>query len=122
MELFWFKLKRPSYYSCLQGTGAMFYKGTAMEYERGSRGLSILNTHDFAEKGEDICFTWPLPGQIGTTSSGQLKRACQALPELDAIVLPYPIGGVPAQNWEAPVERKYRERLIPQAPGVPDIE
>ena len=87
----------------------MFYKGTAMEYERRSRGLSVLNTHDFAEKGEDICFTKPLPDQIGATSSGQLKRACQALPELDAIVLPYPIGGVRAQNWDAPVERKYRE-------------
>jgi hypothetical protein len=61
----------------------MFYKGTAMEFQRRSDGLAALNSHDFSADGEDICIT-------GAISSDQLKRACQALPELDAIVPPFP--------------------------------
>jgi hypothetical protein len=110
VELFWFKLGRPSYYSCLQGTGAMFYKGTAMEYQRRSDGLSALNTHDFSDRDEDICSAKSYPEQAGATSSGQLKLACQALPELDVIVLPYPISDVHSQIWVAPVEREYSEK------------
>lgn len=108
LELLWFKLAHPSYYSCPQGTGAMFYKGTAMEYVRRSRALSVLNSHDFSESDKHICFTKPFPGQDGATSSEALKLACQALPELDAIVLPYPIAFVRSANWLAPVEREYR--------------
>jgi hypothetical protein len=110
VELLWFKLGRPSYYSCLHGSGAMFFKSTAMEYQRRSRGLSVLNTRDFSDSVEDMCFPKPLPGQAGATSTGQLKLACQALPELDAIVLPYPISGVRSQIWVAPVEREYLEK------------
>jgi hypothetical protein len=43
-----------------------------------------------------------------------LKRSAEArLPgsaELDAIVLPYPIGAVRSQIWAAPVEREYIEK------------
>jgi hypothetical protein len=108
-ELFWFKLKRPIYYSCLQGAGAMFHKGTAMEYERRSRGLSVLNSHDFSDSDEDLCFTKPFPGQAAAPTSSQLKSACQVLPELDTIVLPYLISGIPSKIWVAPAGRSERD-------------
>ncbi len=100
LKLFWFKLARPSYYSCQQGSGIMFYKGTAMEYQRRSRGLSVLNSMDFSDSGESLCFS--LTGQRGAASKHELELACQALPELDAIVLSYPASGVRSSisKWE----------------------
>ena len=109
MDLFWFKLGRPSYYSCFQGTGAVFYKVTALEFQRRSEGLAALNTHDFSSRTDDICITKPLPSQTSTTSKDQLKRACEALPEVDAIVLPNLVIGVRSLSWQAPAEREYRD-------------
>lgn len=109
LRLLWFNLERPSYYSCQQGSGIMFYRGTALEYQRRSRGLSVLSTRDFSDSEESMCFTKPLTGQRGAASRHELELACQALPELDAIVLSYPVSGVRFSIWEAPVEREDRE-------------
>ena len=87
----------------------MFYRGTATEYMRRSRALSVLNSHDFSDSDANICFTKPFPEQFGAATREALERTCQALPELDAIVLPYPIAGVRSSNWVAPVEREYME-------------
>jgi hypothetical protein len=103
VEFVWFKLKRPSYYSCLQGTGAMFYAGTALEYQRRSKALAGLNTRDFAESSEDPCVPKLNPEQRGPVRKEQLTVSCQALPELDTVILTQAIPGVKHTSWQSPV-------------------
>jgi hypothetical protein len=39
LELLWLRLKRPSYFSCAQAAGVMFFRGTAMAYAHRSESL-----------------------------------------------------------------------------------
>jgi hypothetical protein len=115
--LVWLKLRRPSYYSCVQGSGAMFYAGTAREYQRRSAALSVLNTLDFADQPGEICPLRADPGRRGPSSWRALASACRTLPELDAVVLDHPVAGVLAQTWRAPAPRD-PERPLDWGPGV----
>lgn len=106
-ELMWFKLRQPSYYSCAQGAGAMFFRGTALAYQQRSTALSLLNTADFSPTPgtSRLCFAKPNPTAMGPTRVSQLARACTALPGLDLIVLRNGIDGMPGTRWRAPVTR-----------------
>jgi hypothetical protein len=107
VELLWFKLGHPSYYSCIQGTGSQFYRRTAMEFERRSVGLAGLNTGDFGdiEPVPSACAPKQYPEDNGPGSEAQLTTACRALPELDAIVLTTPLPAAPYREWHAPVSQ-----------------
>jgi hypothetical protein len=56
-----------------------------------------------------MCCPRPLPDQGGAISRDEPKLVCQAQPELDAILLPYPISGVRSWIWDSLAEREYRE-------------
>jgi hypothetical protein len=99
----WLKLGRPSYYSCLQGTGVMFYRNTALEYQRRSNGLSRLNTLDFDENTDGSCIPKQDPLAEGPQSREQLVAACRELPELEAIVLRSAVPGTTHTQWHLPV-------------------
>jgi fumarate reductase subunit D len=103
IELVWLKLRRPSYYSCLQGTGAMFYSGTALEYQRRSEGLSGLGTTDFAEDRSSFCYPKQSPSANGPVVREQLVASCKALPDVDTVVLIQPVLGATHEFWRAPV-------------------
>lgn len=105
VELLWLKLNKPSYYSCAQGTGVMFYRDTAMEYARRGDALRKLNTYDFKDKDGELCTTKLRPGKRGPEDRAQLVEACRLLPELDTMVLSRRVASVPAEIWRAPVPR-----------------
>jgi hypothetical protein len=102
VELLWFRLRMPSYYSCDQGTGAMFYRRTALEYARRGRGLASLNTDDFVDDSGDVCPLKADTNAVGPKSRQQIVAACDALPDLDMIVLMSKVNDLPAPFWDAP--------------------
>lgn len=103
VDLLWLKLERPSYFSCLQGSGVMFFRKTAIEYQRRANGLAVLNTLDFANGDQGFCPQKRIPHQQGPVSRRQLVAACRSLPALDAMVLTRKVDGVPSTEWRAPV-------------------
>jgi hypothetical protein len=110
LELLWFRAGVPNYYSCLQGTGAMFYRNTAEEYERRGRVLRALNTRDFADDEKGMCESKRQPDVRGPTSAAQLASACGSLPDLDTIILDKPVAGATARIWRAPVAQRFAEK------------
>ncbi|HEY2177192.1 MAG TPA: hypothetical protein VGH15_01295 [Caulobacteraceae bacterium] len=109
LELLWFRVGAPNYYSCLQGTGAMFYSGTAADYDRRGRILRTLNTRDFADDEKGMCESKIRPKAFGPTSRAQLAIACRALPDLDTFILDRPVPGAAARVWRAPAAQAYYE-------------
>jgi hypothetical protein len=112
VELMWIKLRRPSYYSCAQGTGVMFYRDTAMEYDR--RGLVIrrLNTEDFSENEREMCMIKPDPKQDGPKTRASLVDVCRLLPELDTLVIGRKVPTVSWRQWRAPAPRNVRQNFF----------
>jgi hypothetical protein len=102
-ELLWLKLRRPSYYSCVQGTGSMFYPGTAHEYHRRGAALSGLDTADFARDADGDCTPKQNPLAYGPATRDQLVAACRALPDLDTLVLLHAVPGATGATWQSPV-------------------
>lgn len=97
----WFLLKRTSQFSCDQGTGVLFSRGTAIAYEARYRIFARLGTLDFRENS--FC---PLPSSISkpTVTLKNLTYVCQKQPNLGALVLTTPAPNAPARLWTAPVE------------------
>lgn len=110
LEWLWFKLRRPSYYSCAQSAGVMFYRGTAMEYERRVALLAQLNTRDFSNAAGSLCPSQGSAAQQGPQTRQQLERTCRALPDLDTIVLVRQVQGAAARLWVAPVKQVYTDK------------
>lgn len=104
VEFLWFDLHKPSYFSISQGSGAMFYRGTALEYVRRGETLALLNTRDF---GNPSYRAEALPKQDpdaeGPTSAAQLEQVCRALPDLDLLVLLTDVPAAPRLVWHTPV-------------------
>lgn len=114
VELLWIKLNKTSYYSCVQGAGSMFYKGTAASYERISKGLSVLNSSDFSDDDDSMCWKKHRPGIAGPNTASEMRAACRSLPELDTIVLAQPIVGVPPSGaWTSPTPLSLASRNQP---------
>jgi hypothetical protein len=101
-ELLWFRQGAPSYYSCVQGTEALFFRGTAEDFARRGAPLRALNTADFAPEQGPFCGKRNNPGAVDPTSPDQLAAACRALPDLDTLVLDRPVPGVATRVWQAP--------------------
>jgi len=99
VSLLWIKLHKTSYYSCLQGSGAMFFAGTASEFQRRRDGLALLNPAGFSI---DTCAI-KAESAGNTLSRTQLAAVCHRLPELDALILLKDVDGVPHVEWLTPV-------------------
>lgn len=85
--ILWFKARMPSYYSCQQKSGVVFFRDQFVAFERRAAGLNILNAADFAGDRQHECPARRELDSDGPTSLGQLTQACAALPDLDVMVL-----------------------------------
>ncbi|MBR9650353.1 hypothetical protein [Thalassovita aquimarina] len=103
LALLWFQYQLPSYYSCRQMGGVAFFRAQAFEFERRAAGLRGLNTDDFSEDRESTCPQKQDPGQRGPVETSQLQAACDALPDLDLLILRSGLPGGFAGTVELPV-------------------
>lgn len=100
LEMLWFKLRRPSYFSCDQGTGALFYRGTAVHYKHRADSFWPLRVGDFHQSALCAGFdTRPKPERNRTG----LQKLCRREPGLDYVVLTQPLDGATAKSWKSPV-------------------
>ena len=97
LEMLWLRLKRASYFSYDQGTGAMFYRDTAMTYQHRADSFCPLRTGDFSQA--DACTISPVPAR----NRQGLQTLCRREPGLDLVVLSAPLDGVPPKVWQSPV-------------------
>lgn len=101
-ELLWFKLRRPSYFSCVQGAGGIFYRDTAVAYQHRLDALKPLMTRDVTGKPNAVCSFDGMPPTTRPATPAAIADACKRLPELDELVLMQPVRGVPARVWNLP--------------------
>lgn len=98
VEMLWFKLRRPSYFSCAQGTGAVFFRDTAIEFQRRARLFWPLRTLDF---GSILC-----PRRDGTPrpvrTRAELRQLCGHKRAPDYLVLVRPVADVKSKIWISP--------------------
>ncbi|MEO8300433.1 MAG: hypothetical protein ABI608_01495 [Rhizomicrobium sp.] len=100
IEMLWLRLKRPSYFSCEQGTGAVFYRETAMAYKRRAASFWPLRTSDFKQSAD--CLILDKRPKRNRTRTG-LQGVCAREPGLDYLVLTAPLDGVQPKVWKSPV-------------------
>ncbi len=95
----WFLLKRASYFSCAQGTGSLFFRGIAINYERRYEDFQRLRTLDIGQ--ETTC---PAPPDPAPTSfkREELASICAKEPELGSLVLTRPLLTTPDGVWISP--------------------
>lgn len=96
----WFVLKRPSYFSCDQGAGVLFSRGTAINFQRRSDVFRSLRTFDF-----DGHFCPAIDDQQKIFTRGDLSSVCAASPGLEALVLARQAADDPGAVWVAPAEQ-----------------
>src|SRR5271165_5820289 len=103
LELLWLRLRRPSYFACDQGTGAVFFRGTAMEFQRREEALWPLRTVDFGRSL--LC---PSLDKIKKPERmrADLQQVCANAPGLDYLVLRHPVEDVEAKVWDSPVPNR----------------
>jgi hypothetical protein len=97
IEMLWLGLDRPSFFSCTQGVGVVFNRGTAMAYAHRRASLFPLKERDFTECVE------PDDGRPLDPRPTDLARACRREPDLDYLILSRLFPGVRSREWEAPV-------------------
>lgn len=100
VEMPWLRLKRSSYYSCNQGTGAVFHRETAMTYKDRTASFWPLRTADFTQA--TICASFDKTPKPERTHDG-LQKLCRREKGLDYLVLLAPLQGVQAKIWKSPV-------------------
>ena len=96
----WFLLKRPSYFSCAQGTGSLFFRGIAINYARRFEDFRRLGTLDFGQ--ETTCPAPPDP-EPASFKRDELASICTKEPELGSLVLTRPLLFAPDGIWISPV-------------------
>lgn len=119
LKLLWVTLRRPSFFSCAQSGGVMFFRGTAVEHTRRAEALSVLNTTDFHAAPDHHCNQKDNPELDGPTSRRALVQACNNLPELDHIILKAEIHGAPYTQWAPPKEFNLSVPIDDEAVGAP---
>jgi len=96
VELLWLRLKRPSYFSCAQGTGAVFFRDTAVNFEHRAESFGSLRTLDFDIS--DLCPSLDQTEKLDRTPEN-LKAVCAREPGLDYLVLIEPIKNTASKIW-----------------------
>jgi len=95
----WFLLQRTSYFSCDQGTGTLFSRGTSIAYQQRYNSFAKLGTQDFVVP--EIC-----PAAPGATdhpvTEAMLAEVCSEQPALAAMILLHEIPDAPHKAWNAP--------------------
>jgi hypothetical protein len=98
--MLWLRLKRASYFSCDQGTGAVFYRATAMAYQHRAESFWPLRTGDFTQL--ESCASLDTRPKPQRNRAG-LQNLCMREPELDYVVLASALDGVTPRIWKSPV-------------------
>lgn len=102
VELLWLRLRKASYHSCMQGAGVLFFRGTAAAYQHRAESFP------FETARTDRCWKGGAgPGETPTPTPEGLRRACAREPELDVLVLPHAVEGLPRREWRPPVMQRY---------------
>jgi uncharacterized membrane protein len=97
----WFVLKRASYFSCDQGTGVLFSRGTAINYQRRYNNFQPLRTLDFGK----VSFCPSAEGHVtAPLSRADLSTVCKNDQGLGALVLTKPAEDDPGELWVSPVK------------------
>ena len=97
----WFVLKQPSYFSCAQGTGALFFRGTAITYQHRYDTLHQFGTLDF---GQETPCPPVLTQENAPSAREKLASVCRHEPNLGALVLTRHLADVPMHEWVPPVK------------------
>jgi hypothetical protein len=100
VETLWLGLRHSSYFSCDQGTGAVFNRDTAMAYRHRSDSFWRLRTGDFQQSDACASFT---PALAADRTAIGLAGLCAREPGLNYLILSAPLDGAPARTWRAPV-------------------
>ncbi|WP_298225253.1 hypothetical protein [Acidocella sp.] len=96
----WFLLKRASPFSCAQGTGVIFSRGTAIAYQARYQIFTQIGMLGF--KSNQLC-RMPKLFSPSVATFKNLAAVCQNQPHLGALVLTTHTPGVPAYIWTSPV-------------------
>ena len=96
----WFVLRRSSYFSCAQGTGALFFRDTAINYQHRYESFQELRTLDF---GQDPACPSGSDSASASTERNALASICAKEPDLDALVLTRQLASPPMHVWVSPV-------------------
>jgi hypothetical protein len=94
----WFLLKRPSYFSCDQGTGVLFSRGAAIAYQHRFSAFQKLQSLDFG-----LDSNCPSVAAGTTPALSDLVELCSEQQGLEAVILTRPIVGASARIWTSPV-------------------
>lgn len=108
VRMLWLRLERPSYFSCAQGTGSVFFRGTAIAYQHRAESFWPLRTIDFHKS--IYCLNLDKERKPSRTRA-ELKEVCRREPALDYLVLLRPVENVAAMIWDSPVSFQY-ERIV----------
>jgi hypothetical protein len=100
-EMLWLKLKRPSYFSCTQGTGVVFHRDTAMTYRHRAESFWPLRLYDLDPSSD--CQGFNKAQNIDRTPA-RLQKICRREPGLDTLVLMKPIPGLRPRIWKSSVQ------------------
>ncbi len=97
----WFLLRQASYFSCDQGTGVLFKRGTALAYKQRYADFQKLGTIDFWRGTE-------CPGsrndRVTPLTRDDLRELCARQAGLGRLVLLRPVQGASGQVWVAPAD------------------
>jgi hypothetical protein len=99
VEVLWLRLRRPSYFSCTQGAGTLFFRGTAIEFQRLSESFWPLRTLNF---GRVILCPKLDDSDKPNRTRDDLREVCRHEPGLDYLVLTRPAEDAEAKIWIAP--------------------
>lgn len=117
----WFLLRRPSYFSSLQGSGVLFHRETAMTFLHHARVLEPLMGEDMTEWSHRTDPKAPEYFPLPALDRGMLARACRQDSSLDAMVLSRGVDGAYVAEWSLP-RPHYRPWLLHEGYDVPPLQ
>ncbi|NDU87091.1 MAG: hypothetical protein G3I09_02750 [Ferrovum sp.] len=103
----WLLLRRSSYFSCRQGTGALFSRGTAINYQKRYLSFQSLDTAEFLPGS--YCAS-PALGAPPRIEMAQTLKVCEDNPMLGALVLLNPVVGMKEKVWKSPIQFPYLKK------------
>jgi hypothetical protein len=106
----WFGAERPSYISAHQGSGAVFHKGTALEYaKRVNSILCLLDDNPLKSAEIGYKLTWRIDQ---TKFKENYSKVCRDAEGLDYIVSTTDIQGKWVAQWHSPVPMENMQYLF----------